>query len=244
MLAKGVVYALIGVLTALAAFNLGGSNQGKGSVLQLISDLPLGNLLLGVFAFGLFGYVFFRFYQAFFGDEEPWSKTKGFIKRLAYIISGLFYGLLGVAALRIVFAIYSGDDTNMVQMILSKPYGKFLLIFIALCIAGKAFYQLYRAYSGSFREDVAQGDLGPKEQSTLVKAGVIGFTARGIVSGILTYLLFKISLSNQGQVEGQEAAFDFLQNKFGAIIMGITALGLVGYALYMFIRAKYTNLKM
>ena len=39
------------------------------------------------------------------------------------------------------------------------------------------------------------------------------------------------------------AAFDFLQDNFGAAVMGIVALGLVAYAVFMFIQAKYAQIR-
>lgn len=245
MVAKGAVYAIIGTLTAMAAFNLGGSKSGKDNALQFLAGQPFGKVLLGALAIGLFGYTFYRIYEAINGPGESWSEAKGFIKRAGYIVSGIFYGALGFTAAKMVLGESSGSGGNsMISTLMSKPYGAYLVGFVALCLLGKAVFQIYKAYSDKFREDVNESSLGRKEQKALMRAGQIGFTSRGIVSGIVAFLFFKVALGNGGDTGGKVAAFDFLQDTFGATVMGIVALGLVAYAVFMFIQAKYPQIRL
>ncbi|MGB3774315.1 MAG: DUF1206 domain-containing protein [Leeuwenhoekiella sp.] len=245
MFSKGAVYAIIGVLTAMAAFNLGGSKSGNSNALEFLSGQPFGKFLLGALALGLLAYAFYRIYEAINGPGDSWGEAKGFVKRSGYIISGLFYGSLGFTAGKMVLGSGSGSGSgSMVSSIMSKPYGPYLIGFVALCIAGKGIFQIYKAYSGKFREDVNESDLSSKEQEALVKAGKVGFTSRGIVSLIVAFLLFKVAIGSGGSGNGKVAAFDFLQNTFGAWVMGLVALGLVAYAIYMFIQAKYPQIQL
>ncbi|MGO4912769.1 DUF1206 domain-containing protein [Leeuwenhoekiella sp. W20_SRS_FM14] len=245
MVAKGMVYAIIGMLTAMAAFNLGGSKSGQQNALQFLREQPFGKVLLIVLALGLFGYTFYRWYEALKGSVDSWSEWKGFVKRSGYIISGIFYGVLGFTAVKMVVAGSSGSGSDsMISTLMSKPYGPYLLGFVALCIAGKAIFQTYKAYSGKFRDDVNESNLGPKGKKVLIRAGEIGFTARGIVSGIVAFLLFKVAIGSGGSSGGKVAAFDLLQDTLGAVAMGVVALGLVAYAVFMFIQARYAQIKL
>ena len=244
MLAKGVVYAIIGTLTAMAAFNLGGSKSGNENVLQFLAGQPFGQVLLGILGIGLFGYTFYRFYEAFKGDGDSWSEAKGFLKRAGFIVSGVFYGALGVTALKMAFGESSGSGGNsIISTLMEKSYGPYLVGFVAVCLLGKAIFQVYKAYSGTFREDVNESSLSQKEQKTLIRAGKIGFISRGIVSGIIAFLFFKVATGTGGDTGGKVAAFEFLQNNFGATVMGVVALGLVAYAVFMFIQAKYAQIR-
>lgn len=244
MVAKGAVYAIIGTLTAMAAFNLGGTKSGKDNALQFLAGQPFGQVLLGALAIGLFGYAFYRFYEAINGPGESWSEAKGFVKRAGFIVSGIFYGALGFTAAKMVVSGSSGSGGNSaVSTLMSKPYGAYLVGFVAVCLLGKAIFQIYKAYSGKFREDVKESSLDQKEREALIRAGKIGFTSRGIVSGILAFLFFKVALGNGGDTGGKVAAFEFLQDNFGALVMGIVALGLVAYAVFMFIQAKYAQIR-
>ncbi|WGK66229.1 DUF1206 domain-containing protein [Croceiramulus getboli] len=244
MFTKGVVYAIIGVLTAMAAFNLGGSLSGKDSVLEFLASQSYGQVLLSALALGLFAYAFYRLYEAFAAGDEGWDEMKGFVKRTGYVISGLLYGLIGYTAAQMVLGSSDGGGgKSMVDRVLEKPFGEYLLGFVALCLIGKGFFQWYKAYSGKFREDVKESSLDQKEQQVLLRSGTIGFTARGVVAVILGFLLFKIILGTRESVDGKVAAFEFLQNTFGATVMGIVALGLVAYAVFMFIQSKYAEIR-
>ncbi len=244
MLAKGVVYAIIGTLTALAAFNLGGSKSGNDNVLQFLAGQPFGQVLLVLLGIGLLGYTFYRFYEAFKGGGESWSEPKGFVKRAGFVVSGIFYGALGFTAFRMVLGKSSGSGGNsIVSTLMDKSYGPYLVGFIALCLLGKAIFQVYKAYSGKFRDDVNESNLSQAERKTLVRAGKIGFISRGVVSGIVAFLFFKVATGSGGDAGGKVAAFEFLQNNFGATVMGIVALGLVAYAVFMFIQAKYAQIR-
>src|SRR5215204_6696994 len=63
--AKGVVYVVMGVLAVLAAVNAGGgSTTDQNGAFQAIEEAPFGQVLLGVVAIGLTGYVLWRSIQA------------------------------------------------------------------------------------------------------------------------------------------------------------------------------------
>src|ERR1700680_5335539 len=55
--ARGVVYLIVGWLALLAAFGGGPASPDKQTALEAISQLPLGTVLLGVVAAGLFAYA-------------------------------------------------------------------------------------------------------------------------------------------------------------------------------------------
>src|SRR4028118_1471446 len=68
--AKGVVYALIGVLAAQAALGRGGETTDSQGALQRIVQAPFGKLLLGIVTVGLVGYAIWRLVQAFEDTEN------------------------------------------------------------------------------------------------------------------------------------------------------------------------------
>ena len=62
--AKGTVYAIVGVLTFKAAFNMGGQKAGKMQVLQFLDHQTFGNVLLVLMGLGLCCYAGWRFIQS------------------------------------------------------------------------------------------------------------------------------------------------------------------------------------
>ena len=57
----GIVYGMIGVLAALAAFGPGGEMTGTSGVLQSIAEMPFGEFALWIIGIGLFGYILWDF---------------------------------------------------------------------------------------------------------------------------------------------------------------------------------------
>ena len=102
LIAKGVVYILLGALGFMAAFELGGKNNNEASqtgALQTLKELPAGTILLALLATGLLCYSIWRGIQTFYTN----GKDKHLTKRLRYFISGLAYLALAYAAARAIF---------------------------------------------------------------------------------------------------------------------------------------------
>ncbi len=63
--AKGSVYAITGVLTFLAAFNMGGQKAGKFKALEFLEKQAYGNAILIVMAIGLYAMSYGERYRFF-----------------------------------------------------------------------------------------------------------------------------------------------------------------------------------
>ncbi|SDR76855.1 DUF1206 domain-containing protein [Gramella sp. MAR_2010_147] len=239
MAAKGAVYCLIGILTALAAFGQGGQQTGSKGALRYLAQQSYGQILLIILGVGLLGYVFWRMYQVFTNPKDLENNTKGYAKRVAYFISGLIYGGFAFYAFKLAFGGSSGSSGSMMGSLMSGSNGKIVAIIIGVGMAIKAGYDLYRAYSNKFKEEIEQIGMNRKEQKLLVNAGKFGHTARGLVIGLMAYLTLNSGLSSGSDISTQTDAFSFIQNEFGSAILGIVAIGFIGYGVYMFIKAKY-----
>ncbi|WP_255517994.1 DUF1206 domain-containing protein [Fulvivirga sp. M361] len=244
---KGFVYCLIGGLTAMTAVGWGGEKTGSSGALDYLVQQPFGQVILIVTVAGLAGFVFWRFYQAFFDPEGRGTDIKGVLARAGFFISGAFYGFLAYTALSLLLNASSSSGgssrESYIADLLSKPYGQILVAVVGLLFMGKAIYQFYIAYSGKFKEKIEEAGLGKPAKGILLKAGIIGHTSRGIIISIVSYLTFKAAFtSNSDKAGGTGDALDFLQNEFGTFVLAIVALGLMAYGLFMFLKAKYCEI--
>ncbi|GAB3171117.1 DUF1206 domain-containing protein [Telluribacter humicola] len=248
--AKGVVYSLVGILTFAAAFELGGSSGSSSSqgskmqILQWIQNQPFGQILLGLIAFGLLCYAIWRIIEAVRDTERKGDDSKGLAIRAAFFTSGLLYGALAFFAGRMLFGNSGGSGGNsrqtLVQKLLEQPFGQWLVGIVALVIIGIGLYQIYRAISGKYREKVQRARLDSEVKETLIKTGKAGYIARGIVWSIIGYLFLQAAMqSDSSEVGGTSSAFSFLEKNYGSWILGVVALGLLCYGIFMFLRARY-----
>jgi hypothetical protein len=73
--------------------------------------------------------------------------------------------------------------------------------------------------------------------------GMAGYTARGIVFGIIAWLSLQAAIhANPKEAEGTGGAFHYLQKNFGNELMMVLSVGLLSYGIFMFVRAKHEKM--
>lgn len=249
--AKGAVYILIGILAFQAAFNWGGQVTGSKGAFYTIASQPFGNVLLFLVAIGLYGYVVWRFTQAFRDPEHNDQGLSAWGRRASYFISGLIYGSLATFAMRIVFSSPGssgsggGDSTNQqTATLLSQPFGQWLVALVGVAIVAYGFYCFYKAYSTKFRRQLKLAEMSLKEEKWSTRIGRFGLTAKGVVLVIIGYFFIQAArASDPSQARTTEGALQAIQQQpYGAWLMGLVALGLIAYGIHLEVQARYRRI--
>ena len=249
LVAKGIVYILLGILAFMAAFEMGGqsnSDVDRNGVFGVVMDMPAGTWLLGLIAAGLICYSIWRGIQTFRPNHDGGKETKPG-KRILYFLSGLAY--LGVAftAIRMILHMRtSNGDKNQefASQVLQQSYGQWLLGAAALILAGIGLYQIYYGLSEKYRKHVNRMSTNTQVSSLLLRSGKVGYIARGVVWLIIAYLLLKAALHANSSEAGDTAkAFQFIENSTaGSLLLGALGLGVIAYGVFNFVRARYERL--
>lgn len=245
--AKGTVYAITGILTFLAAFNLGGQKASKLQVLEFLDKQPFGNVLLVLIGLGLASYAFWRFTQSISDPEGIGNDKKGKAKRVGFFISACIYlGLAVLAILRVVKSGSSGSSggsgSAQQSEFLATETGLIILGIIGAAIVGTGIAQFIKAYKGDFTKHFDLKSMSEeKRRKTIKNSGYFGITARGVVFLIIGYFAINAAFSsNPSEIKTTAEVFSFLQDSsYGAWLLGLVAAGFVGYAVYMFMMARY-----
>jgi hypothetical protein len=244
LIIKGVVYCLVGVIALLAAADLTREKASKTQAFRFIYEQPYGQILLAVVSVGIFGYVLFRFFQSIKDIDHKGQDTGGLFSRIGYGISGIIYLGLGIYAARLLIGgrAYNERSHHFVLKIFSYSWGPWVIGIAGLMIIGNGVYQIYRAISGQFMKRIRV--IGSDVENVVKKAGVVGYFSRGIVLIIIGYLVVHSALtSNPTEAQGSERAFTFIENTFGGLLMALIALGLIGYGLFNFVKARFQRIK-
>lgn len=219
---KGAVYCLLGGLTAMAAIGAGGDINGREGVMQFLLELPLGKVLVAIVATGLTAYSLWRFYEAHNDPKSNNGETRWGAK-IRYVYSGILYGFLAYSFVRALFGSSSSDGESkkvVLAKLLESTRGQWLIGAVAALVAGQALYQFYRGYTGKFMHKL---DDHPNEAATykLIKnTGLIGYYSRGVVFGILAYLLLRVLLDhNADAYDGTKGAFQYLLSFSSAVTL-------------------------
>jgi hypothetical protein len=243
-LAKGVVYLLIGLLAFQAAAGLGGAVTGPEGALATILGQPAGRILLGITAVGLSAYAIWRFFCAVFDPERHGDKTKRLFVRIGYGGSALGHAALALEAARLAMGKGGGGGDRAESWsarLLDAPFGPWLLGAVALGVIAYGIAQLIRGLGKRIEERLRLGELGPEERQLVVRVGRVGTAARGIVFGIVGYLLIRAALKHDpSEAGGLGDALQTLERQpYAPYLLGSVALGLAAYGAYQLVKARY-----
>lgn len=247
--AKGTVYGLTGILTFLAAFDLGAEKTDQLRVLTFLDEQTFGNILLGILGAGLFCYSFWRFIQAISDPESIGTDKKAKVKRTAFFISGCIY--FGLAAISIYRIFSSGSSQNSGDSMQQSPWlasdtGLIFLGLVGLAFIGTGIYQFIRIYKKDFRKKFQLKQMNDEKKKQLItNTAYLGMSSRGILFLIIGYFALHAAFTaNTSEIKTTMEAFSFLEDSgYGPWLLGIVAAGLVAYSVYMFLMAKYRQFK-
>ena len=248
LVAIGVVYSLIGLLTFAAALDLGEtSEQGKISqVLSWVQDQVFGQILLALITLGLLCYTVWRFVEAIMDTDGQGNGIRGLALRASYLSYGVIYAALTYSAAKLLFTRGSsqGDDSTsretLTQQLLELPYGRWLVGAFALGTAGVGIFQIYLALSGTYRVIIEESKIDTRAKEILVRSGIVGYVARAIVWLIIGYFLLQAALQGDSSEAGDtDTALNYLEYQYGSLTLATVGLGLVCYGIFQFVRARY-----
>lgn len=248
--AKGIVYAIVGVLAVQAAFGAGGQTTDTKGALSAIAAQPFGKFLLALVTLGLIGYVLWRFVEAIKDPEHKnHDDAKGWARRVGAGISGLIYASLALSAIRLLMGSGRGNSStsstqDWTARLLSQPFGQWLVGIVGAFTIGLGFYQLYKAYKAKFRKQMKLHEMSSTEETWATRIGRLGEAARGVVFVIIGFFLLQAARqSDASQAQGLDGALQSLsQQPHGPWLLGIVALGLVAYGIHMGVQARYRRI--
>ena len=246
--AKGVVYALIGVLAVQVALGVGGETTDPQGALRRIFTAPYGRVLLAAIAVGLAGFALWQFVQAVLDTERKGSDAKGLATRAAYAGNGLIHVGLALSALQLLRGVGGGGGDAAAQgwtaRLLGRPGGALLVGLIGARVLGFGGYQLYRASRATVRKTLGLGRMGADEEGWGTRLGQLGHAAQGGVLGMIgIFLMVAVKAAAPGEARGLGGALATLaQQPYGPLLLGLVAAGLVAAGLFMLAEARYRRM--
>lgn len=246
---KGAVYVVVGALATRAALGAGGETTDTRGALQAIEGQPFGKFVLGTVAFGLIGYVIWRWIQAVADTDDKGKGVKGILVRIGYAGSGLVYAGLALSAAKVLIDVGDPDSSTEVQQhwiarVLTLPLGSWLLIAVGASVAGFGLYQIYKGLAARFRKRLKLGEMSESAKFWATLMGRTGYAARGVVFCIVGAFLIQAARHlNPSEAKGLDAVLQTLSSwPFGPWALGTVAAGLIAYGLYMLVEARYRRI--
>jgi len=246
LVAKGVLYAVIGILAIKVA--LGGREESpdREGALNAIAQQPLGRGLLGVLALGLAAYALWRLAQGFLDRDNEGEGAKGLVKRGSAVVRAAWYGLLAAFTVERILDSRSGGSSEQKTTagVFELPLGRYLVFAAGLVFFGAAAFNGYRAVTCKFNKKLKTGEMSDAEEKAATGVGILGHLARLVVFGLVGAFLVEAAWTyDSKEARGLDGALlELSQEPYGGLLLGGVAVGLIAYALYCFVQARYRDI--
>jgi hypothetical protein len=246
LVAKAVLYAVIGILAIQVA--LGGREESpdKGGALRTIAGQPFGKALLVLLALGLAGYALWRLAQAILDRDAEGEGPKGLAKRAVSLAKAGWYTILCALTVSVLVGNGSGDgnEQQTTAGVFDRPGGRYLVYAAGIAFVAAAAYNGYRAVTCKFNKKLKTGQMGEAEEAAATGVGIAGHLARMVVFGLIGAFLVKAAWEfDPKQARGLDGALlEVTQRTYGGVLLGAVAAGLLAYAAYCLVEARYRRI--
>ena len=141
----------------------------------------------------------------------------------------------------------SGGSSNEQQTtagVFDLPLGRYLVYAAGLAFLGAAAFNGYRAVTCKFNKKLKTGEMNDAEEAAATGVGILGHLARMVVFALIgVFLLGLPGSSIRRRRAGSTARCSSSRSRrTAALLLGAVAVGLMAYALYCFVQARYRRI--
>lgn len=226
LIARGVVYGVIGILSLKLAVGSGGKTTSQSGAMHTIAKQSAGEVLLIALAVGLGAYAVWRLIEGVAGtrsDEDGSAK-----RRVSSIGSAVAYGALCVTAVKIVSGAHAsgGSPKPAAAGILGWPGGPVIVAIGGLAVIAVGGYQAYKGLAKKFLEESQIERMSSETRTAFTALGVFGHIARAVTFVLIGYGLMKAALDYSARAAvGLDGALQNLAHaSAGSLLLGVVAL--------------------
>jgi hypothetical protein len=244
--ARGVIYALIGVLAFRLASGTAGPRPNQQGAMHQIAHQPFGHALLIATAIGLGGYALWRLAQALIGHTPEYGEHSK-LDRIGAAGSSIAYAafcLLAISVLRGTDSSSSAQTKKTTAGILDWPAGRELVGAVGLLFIGIGIFQAYLGLSKKFLEYSKTGQMSRSVLRVFTIIGEVGLVARGVAFALIGIFTLKAAMdyTPKDAVGIDGALAKLTQHTYGTTALYIVAAGLIAFGVYSIADARYRKI--
>ncbi|MFJ4775925.1 DUF1206 domain-containing protein [Streptomyces sp. NPDC088762] len=237
LVARGVLYVIVGVLAVRVAFGDGEQEADRKGALQELMEKPFGGFLVWAVGIGLVCMMLWRLSEALFGADGPDGHKAS--KRVAAAARTVFYALVAFSVLS--FAAGSGggqssdeQSRDMTAKALELPGGPWWVGAAGAAIAIGGIVIAVQAVRRTFRKSLAMYGTPQSVRKAVEFLGVTGGVARGAVFATAgAFAVYAAVRYDPAEAKGVDDTLRaFAQTPAGPWLLVLIAAGLVLFGLF------------
>jgi hypothetical protein len=244
--AKGVSYALIAILALQVAFGDRAAPSDRQGVLREVAGTSFGTYALYALAVGFAAYAFWQLVRAVLDRDGDGTDPKGLGKRAHHAGVGVIYVASAIAAVSLAVGSRSGpatggDERAETAKVLDWPFGQWIVGAVGVGLVVYGVVNVVKAVTQSFRDDLREDEMPSEVRRWATRSGVVGHAARGIVFTLVGFFLGKAAFEyDPREAVGIDGALARLAHQsYGTWLLTAVALGLLAYAVFCLVQARY-----
>lgn len=247
--ARGLTYGVIGGLALALALGAGREPvaPNQQGALALIARAPLGRVAVLAAAVGLLAFAIWKLWQAVFGRGPEGGGGPALKDRVANASAGAAYLAFFAVAISVVAGTdNSGSDEprQTAAGVLGWPGGPVLVAIAGLTLIAVCAYQAWDGLRVGFVHDNKTEEMSVEEHRAFLVLGRVGLVARALVFGLVGYFLVRTAIDfRAANAVGVDGALERVRDEpYGPWLLGLTAAGLLVFAVFSLFEARYRRL--
>jgi type IV secretory pathway VirB2 component (pilin) len=239
--ARGVIYVLIGWVAILVALGKTTQETDQRGALQLLSGKPYGLVSLWLLGIGFAAYALWRLSEAAFGVTVD---GKGAGPRLKSLARAVVYASFAVTTFSVISGAkgsQSGQEQDLSAKVMTHPGGRWAVGLAGVVVVIVGVVLVMEGVKRKFVKYLRTAEMTPRTQHVVVRLGVIGTVARGLVFALAGALVIDAAVTYQpSKAGGLDTALNTLRDQsFGEFALIVAAVGLIIFGVYGLCEARW-----
>lgn len=231
LIAYGVVHLLIAWIALQLAWGGTSEEASQQGALQELATKPFGGFLLWVVAFGMVALVIWKVLELIYGHLKTEKKVSSAGRCVVYVY-------LAISSAKIAMGSSSSSSkkqSGISAKLMENGAGRVLVVLVGLVVIGIGVYQIYKAVTKKFTEDLTGG----VSESTIL-LGRIGYAAKGIAFLIVGALFAWAAISYDPEKAGglDTALHTLKEGPFGSVLLTLMAAGIACFGVFCFVWSR------
>lgn len=237
----GLLHLAFAWVAAQIALGQPSQEGDQSGAFQKLAEQPFGKLLLCFVIVCLLALAVWQTILAGWGHRDVSGKERVF-ERVASAARVIIYVFLAWTAGKVVVGAPSSSAEQQQQTaagIMAKPAGTWLVGLAGIAVLAFGLGMMWYGLKRKFERKLSIGFGRPRQAA--IRAGQIGYMAKGAAFGIVGYLLVEAAVQNDpAKSRGLDAALHTLAGQpDGKFLLLAVAVGFAAFAVYCGFQARY-----